>query len=177
MAFTRLQLCEGTETEDRPNHQNFRKPWWHALLILSISIRRSIAQQPYTNTIYKSHPLSISLPHSSPEEKRRNSDPYKSRQQKKDIIINHHLPKLSRSLSNQTRYSESQIQHFLQLNQTDDARNARSLHEYDDFNPLCMLVSRFMQLEGRPNQTFVRFPAFVFRCTTRPRYDAEVCMR
>jgi hypothetical protein len=24
---------------------------------------------------------------------------------------------------------------------------------------------RFMQLEGRPNQTFVRFPALVFRCT------------
>jgi hypothetical protein len=25
-----------------------------------------------------------------------------------------------------------------------------------------------MQLEGRPNQTFVRFPALVFRCTIDP---------
>ncbi len=84
---------------------------------------------------------------------------------------------LCRFLSNQTRYSESQIQHFLQLNQTDDARNARSLHECDEFQTSMCVGVRFMQLEGRPNQTFVRFLAFVIECTTRSRYDAEVCMR
>ncbi len=34
--------------------------------------------------------------------------------------------------------------------------------------------ARFMQLEGRPNQTFVRFSACVIECTTRTCYDAEV---